>query len=97
MASHRDAYFTAGAVLLAVYLVLWGLLVNFVSSGDPAPLPYVPILSPLDLAELGALLAVALWFVESRRLALHPIATVPPAQAYGVLAALVFVVGKSCG
>ncbi|PYN03232.1 MAG: DUF2339 domain-containing protein, partial [Candidatus Rokuibacteriota bacterium] len=91
VASHRDAYFTAGAVLLAVYLVLWGLLVNFVSSGDPAPLPYVPILSPLDLAELGALLAVALWFVESRRLALHPIATVPPAQAYGVLAALVFV------
>ena len=91
VASHRDAYFTAGAAPLAVYLVLWGLLVNFVSSGDPAPLPYVPILSPLDLAELGALLAVALWFVESRRLALHPIATVPPAQAYGVLAALVFV------
>ena len=37
VASHRDAYFTAGAAPLAVYLVLWGLLVNFVSSGDPAP------------------------------------------------------------
>jgi uncharacterized membrane protein len=91
VASHRDAYLTAGPAPLAAFLVVWGLLVNFVSNGDPAPLPYVPILSPLDLAELGALLAVALWFLESHRLALQPIATVPRGQAYGVLAALVFV------
>ncbi|MGH7344590.1 MAG: DUF2339 domain-containing protein, partial [Candidatus Rokuibacteriota bacterium] len=91
VARHPDAYLTAGAAPLAVFLVLWGLLVNFVSDGDPAPLPYVPILSPLDLAELGALLAVALWLVESRRLALQPIATLPLAQVYGLLAALVFV------
>jgi len=36
-------------------------------------------------------LAVALWFVEGRRLALHPVATTPLAQAYGLLAALTFV------
>ena len=91
VARHRDAYFGAGALPLAVYLVLWGLVVNFASNGDPAPLPYVPILSPLDLAELGALLAVALWFLEAQRLALPPLASVPRAQAVGVLAALVFV------
>jgi len=28
-----------------------------VSSGDPSPLSYVPILNPLDLAEIGAVLA----------------------------------------
>ncbi len=91
VASHRDAYFAAGALPLAIYLVLWGLFMNFLSNGDPAPLPYVPVLSPLDLAEVGALLAVALWFVESQRLALQPIAAIPRAQAVGVLAALAFV------
>ncbi|HYS17248.1 MAG TPA: DUF2339 domain-containing protein [Candidatus Binatia bacterium] len=91
VAAHRDAYLAAGAAPLAGFLVLWGLVVNFVSNGDPAPLPYVPILSPLDLAEIGALLAVALWFFEVRRLGLQPIASVPPAQAWGLLAALVFV------
>jgi len=91
VARHRDAYLTGGAAPLAVYLVVWGLLVNFVTNGDPAPLPYVPILSPLDLAALGALLAVALWYVESHRLGLSPIATIPRAHVVGVLAGLVFV------
>ena len=91
VARHRDAYLTAGAAPLAVYLVVWGLFVNFATNGDPSPLPYVPILSPLDLAELGALLAIAIWYVESHRLGLSPIATIPRAHVVGVLAGLVFV------
>ena len=39
VAAHRDAYLLAGSVPLAVFLVLCGFLVNFVSNGDPAPLP----------------------------------------------------------
>jgi len=65
--------------------------VNFVSNGDPAPLPYLPMLNPLDLAQVGALLAVALWFVEIRRLGLQPIAAVSLARAGALLTALVFV------
>jgi len=91
VAAHREAYLVVGATPLAVFLLVWTFLVNFVSSGDPSPLPYVPILNPLDLAEIGAVLAVALWFVEGRRLALPPVAAVPLAQAYGLLAALTFV------
>jgi uncharacterized membrane protein len=33
-----------------VALWLWVLLINFASNGDPAPLPYVPLLNPLDLS-----------------------------------------------
>ena len=91
VATHRRAYLVAGATPLAVFLVLWGLLVNFVSNGDPVPLPYVPMLNPLDLAQVGALLAVALWFVEIRRLGLQPIAAVSLARAGALLTALVFV------
>jgi uncharacterized membrane protein len=91
VAAHRDAYLVAGAAPLAVFLGLWVIFVNFVSNGDPAPLPYVPILNPLDLAELGAVLAIGLWLFESRRLRLPPIATEPLAQIYGLLAALLFV------
>ena len=49
-----------------MFLALWAFLVNFVSNGDPSPLPYVPVLNPLDLAVLGAVLVIALWFVAGR-------------------------------
>jgi uncharacterized membrane protein len=90
VAANRDAYFVAGAAPLAVFLGLWVLTVNFVSSGDPAPLPYVAVLNPLDLAQVGAVLAIALWFVEIRR-ALPEVAAAPLTVAYAVLAALAFV------
>jgi uncharacterized membrane protein len=91
VAAHRDAYLRAGTAPLAVFLGGWALLVNFVTSGDPSPLPYVPILNPLDLAQVGAVLAVGLWFVEVRRLRLPGVADVPPTTAYGLLAAAAFV------
>jgi len=89
--AHRDAYLVAGSAPLAVFLVLWALLVNFVSNGDPSPLPYVPVLNPLDLAVLGAVLVVALWFAEGRKRALPAFALVSPAQAYALAAAAGFV------
>ena len=91
VAAHRDAYLVAGSAPLAVFLVLWAFLVNFLSTGDPSPLPYVPILNPLDLAVLGAVLVVALWFVEGRKLAIPAFAIGSPAAGYGLCAAAAFV------
>jgi uncharacterized membrane protein len=91
VAAHRDAYLVAGAAPLAVFLVLWAFLVNFVSNGDPSPLPYVPVLNPLDLAVLGAFLVVALWFVEGRKLAAPAFTMVSTAPAYALAAAAGFV------
>ena len=91
VAAHRDAYLRAGAAPLAAFLGGWALLVNVVTSGDPSPLPYVPILNPLDLAQIGAVLAVGLWFVEGRRLRLPGVSDVPLTTAYGLLAAAAFV------
>jgi uncharacterized membrane protein len=91
VAAHRDAYLLAGATPLAVFLMGWALLVNAVTNGDPSPLPYVPVLNPLDLAQIGAVLAVGLWFIEGRRRRLPGVSDVPLPTAYGLLAATAFV------
>lgn len=91
VAQHLEAYFLAGAAPLAVFLALWALFVNFISSGNPAPLPYVPILNPLDLAQIGAVLAIALWFLAGRSADVAAFRNVSLASAWGLLAAGVFV------
>ena len=90
VAVHRDAYLVGGGAPLAVFLVLWAVLVNFWSSGDPAPLPYLPVLSPLDLAVLGAALAVALWLVEGGKLGIPAFAITSPAPGYALAGAAAF-------
>jgi uncharacterized membrane protein len=88
---HRHAYLYAGAVPLAAFLVGWVVLANFASSGNPAPLPYVPLLNPLDLAQAGALLAVALWYSGVRRLELPGAQLPSPETALKVLGAVLFI------
>jgi uncharacterized membrane protein len=39
---------------------------NFTSHADPAPLPYLPLLNPLDLVQIAALLALFAWFRRVR-------------------------------
>ena len=55
-AQHADAYFGAAVLLLFGYLLLVvGICIDH--PGDPAPLPYIPLLNPLDMLSL---IAVAL-------------------------------------
>jgi uncharacterized membrane protein len=72
LAKHRDAYLRLGGAPIAFAVIAWGLAINVFSSGDPAPLPYVPLLNPLDLAQLAALFALAAWARALRRLAPAP-------------------------
>jgi uncharacterized membrane protein len=55
-ARNRDAYLFIGGVGVAIYLAAWSLVSNAMSLGDSAPLPYVPVVNPLDLAQAFALL-----------------------------------------
>lgn len=64
-AKNLRAYVVTGGAPLAAYLIGWTLFANATSNGNPAPLPYLPILNPLDLAQAGALLVVATWFTEA--------------------------------
>jgi uncharacterized membrane protein len=51
------------ALGLAALLGIWSLWMNFDSNGNVAPLPYLPLLNPLDIAVGMALLVVAGWLV----------------------------------
>jgi uncharacterized membrane protein len=56
--------FGVGAVVVAVVAV--ALVVNFVSDGNPAPLPYVPLLNPLDVTFATVAFAALMWARELR-------------------------------
>jgi uncharacterized membrane protein len=58
----RNAYLGIACVPVAIYLLAWCFISNIVSSGDAAPLPYVPILNPLELGQWLVLAALLLWW-----------------------------------
>jgi len=51
-AKNRDASLFITGVGLTIFLGAWSLLSNATSTGDSAPLPYFPVLNPLDLAQV---------------------------------------------
>ena len=59
--THRGEYLSTAAMPIAIYLVLWCWLGNIWSSGDASPLPYLPLLNPLELAQGLALIALLQW------------------------------------
>jgi uncharacterized membrane protein len=38
---------------LAVFLAFWSVIINLTNNGDPAPLPYLPFLNPVDLTQIA--------------------------------------------
>ena len=55
--------------LLASLAVVLGLcwLLGLSLPGDPAPLPYLPVFNPLELAQIGYLLLLFAWFAQAGR------------------------------
>jgi uncharacterized membrane protein len=56
--AHEEAYVGVAGTGFAVVLSAWSLVTNFTMRGDPYPLPYVPLLNPLDLAQAFVLLVL---------------------------------------
>lgn len=61
MHSFRDVYLLFACAPVAAYLLLWVWLSNGLA-GEAAPLPYVPLLNPLELGHGLVLLSLLLWF-----------------------------------
>lgn len=89
-APHRATYVTLASTpvaVLALTLVLW---LGIDSPGNTAPLPYLPLLNPFDLATGFLALAVTRWFLAWRALPDRPWAELL-AIAPGVLGGVAFV------
>jgi len=61
VSAYPREYRVLAALPLAVLMLGWFWLANTFSDGTARPLPYVPLLNPLDLGLLFALLGVYLW------------------------------------
>jgi uncharacterized membrane protein len=62
------AYAQIGAPGLAAFTLIWILVASMVTAGDPAPLPYLPVLNPLDLASIFVLISALRWHLADRRI-----------------------------
>ena len=59
-ADHRGSYSGWGTAAMFGYLLVW-MLAAGTTAAHPAPLPYIPIANPLDLASIAILLVGVLW------------------------------------
>lgn len=64
---HARAYRWHGAVPLAAVAALWVVVMNLGHDGDPGPLPYWPLLNPLDIGMALTLLAGMTWWRAVKR------------------------------
>jgi uncharacterized membrane protein len=88
---HREAYVVFAGTGYAAYLALWSLVTNVSLPGDPYPLPYAPLLNPLDLAELLVLLVLGRFWLHLKTARYPSRAEVKDAPVGALLAALAFI------
>ena len=59
---HILSYNIHALLPVALYLLGWSMLANAVSPGNPWPLDYLPVINPLDMTILFALLLLVKWW-----------------------------------
>lgn len=59
--AHLSTYLYNSLAPLALFLWVGTVLVNLSSKGDPWPLPYLPLLNPLDLTQIFVLIVLVYW------------------------------------
>jgi uncharacterized membrane protein len=61
LADYRAAYVASAGTAIATLLAVWFAIVNLISPGATDPLPYFPVLNPLDLTLVAALAVLFVW------------------------------------
>ncbi len=90
-AAHQETYVAVVGAVLATLVTLWSLVTNAAMAGDPYPLPYVPVLNPLDLAQAFALLVLTRYGLHLHKARYPTLADVKSAQLAWLLAGLTFI------
>ncbi len=67
VAAYPEYFYGLATIPVAVYLLFWIVVANMMFNGDATPLPYLPLLNPLDLATTLALLVTVKWYLESNK------------------------------
>jgi uncharacterized membrane protein len=68
---HLDAYLQKGGFPVVAGLWLWTFYANLCCDGSSTPLPYLPLLNPIDIAQGLIILSLALWLRQIRSTPLY--------------------------
>jgi uncharacterized membrane protein len=90
-AKNREAYLFIAGVGMTAYLAAWSLMSNLTSTGDAAPLPYLPILNALDIAQASVLLVLLRYWRFLRSVSSPGFARVDKRLPPATLVALTFI------
>ncbi len=90
-AANREAYLFIAGTGVALYLAAWSLVTNLTSLGDAAPLPYIPVLNPLDLGQAFVLLILFRYWRFLRSVRSPGYVRVDARVSMSALAALTFI------
>lgn len=67
LAGFLDAYALVAAMPVVLFLLAWAWWGTLLGNGA-APLPYLPLLNPLEIGQVAVLFAIALWWSSLRQL-----------------------------
>jgi uncharacterized membrane protein len=73
-----DAYLGRGLAPLAAAILVW-IFYGCIQEGDPSPLPYLPVVNPLDLVQLLCLYALVVWWKKTPEPGRDTVAALGPA------------------
>jgi uncharacterized membrane protein len=88
---YPNAYLWVGALPLAVFLLGWSLYANMSNDGNPDTLPYVPLLNPLDIAQLLAFACLVMWWKALPGYGIRNAAEIPASWPRAVLGGAAFI------
>jgi len=89
--SNRAVYLGIGSTPVALAAWLWLLYANLTRAGNPWPLPYLPLVNPLDGATLLVLISLVCWYRVVRDVIPDPAEKLPQREAVIGLALTAFV------
>jgi uncharacterized membrane protein len=88
---HREAYLFTAGIGYGVYLGLWSLTTNLTLDGAADPLPYLPLLNPLDIAQAFVFMAMIRYWKFLRAAHLKAFSGMDPRLLPGCFAGLAFI------
>ena len=86
---YETEFLGAGLEVVCATLSLW-LVWACLYDGNPAPLAYFPVLNPLDLVSLLALICIWRWFAQARNEGLVFMTDLPRSIPFSILGSLAF-------
>ncbi|HEY8508172.1 MAG TPA: DUF2339 domain-containing protein [Steroidobacteraceae bacterium] len=89
--AHEQTYVVIAGGVIAIYLALWSLVTNVTMAGDPYPLPYVPLLNPLDVAQAFVLIVIGRYTLHLHRAEYPLLSELKPAPVMWSMAGILFI------